>query len=61
MATPLTAHRLLKALRDEGLRVVEYKDWRTHDRNHKGPWGPVNGVMIHHTVSSGTASSVELC
>ncbi|MEU1664875.1 peptidoglycan-binding protein [Streptomyces sparsogenes] len=61
MATPLTADRLLKALRDEGLEVHEYRSWRTHNRNSKGPWGPVNGVMIHHTVTKGTASSVELC
>lgn len=61
MATPLTADRLVKALRDEGLKVIAYKSWRTHNRNHKGPWGPVNGVMIHHTVTKGTASTVELC
>lgn len=61
MATPLTADQLVKALRDEGLTVVEVGDWRTHNRNHKGAWGPVNGVMIHHTVTSGTASSVQLC
>ncbi|MFE1933428.1 peptidoglycan-binding protein [Streptomyces melanosporofaciens] len=61
MATPLTADRLLKALRDEGLEVHEYRDWRTHNRNSKGPWGPVNGVMIHHTVTKGTDSSVALC
>ncbi|MFC8658121.1 peptidoglycan-binding protein [Streptomyces parvus] len=61
MATPLTADRLLKALRDEGLKVVEHRSWRTNNRNHKGPWGPTHGVMIHHTVTSGTTSSVELC
>lgn len=61
MATPLTADRLLKALRDEGLEVHEVRSWRTHNRNSKGPWGPVNGVMIHHTVTKGTASSVALC
>lgn len=61
MATPLSADRLLQALRAEGVDVSEYKNWRTHNRNHMGPWGPVHGVMIHHTVSSGTASSVELC
>ncbi|MER5556029.1 peptidoglycan-binding protein [Streptomyces sp. NPDC002793] len=61
MATPLSAEKLLKALRDEGLRVVEHRSWRTHNRNHKGSWGPVNGVMIHHTVTSGTQSSVDLC
>ncbi|MFF3094120.1 peptidoglycan-binding protein [Streptomyces cyaneofuscatus] len=61
MATPLTADRLLKALRDEGLTVIEHRSWRTNNRNHKGPWGPMHGVMIHHTVTSGTANSVELC
>ncbi|MFE9819492.1 peptidoglycan-binding protein [Streptomyces sp. NBC_00236] len=61
MATPLTADQLLAALHAEGVDVVEYEDWRTHNRNHKGAWGPLNGVMIHHTVSSGTDASVELC
>ncbi|GAA2968680.1 peptidoglycan recognition family protein [Streptomyces enissocaesilis] len=61
MATPLTADQLLAALRTEGVTVVEHDGWRTHNRNHVGAWGPVNGVMIHHTVSSGTTASVELC
>ncbi|MGW6603338.1 peptidoglycan-binding protein [Streptomyces sp. NPDC055036] len=61
MATPLTADRLLATLRNEGLSVVEHRSWRTHNRNHKGLWGPMHGVMIHHTVTSGTESSVELC
>jgi hypothetical protein len=61
MAAPLSADRLLRALRDEGLRVIEHRSWRTNNRNHKGPFGPVHGVMIHHTVTSGTMSSVELC
>ncbi|MGW0642392.1 peptidoglycan-binding protein [Streptomyces badius] len=61
MATLLTADRLLKALRDEGLNVVEHRSWRTNNRNHKGAIGPMHGVMIHHTVTSGTMSSVELC
>ncbi|MFG3495459.1 peptidoglycan-binding protein [Streptomyces sp. NPDC047928] len=61
MATPLTADRLLAALRAEGVTVVEHPGWRTHHRNHTGSWGPVNGVMIHHTVSTGTTSSVDLC
>lgn len=61
MATPLSADRLLAALKTEGCKVVECRSWRTHNRNHKGPWGPVNGVMIHHTVTSGTDASVRLC
>jgi len=61
MASPLGLDRLLPALRAEGVRYYEYKNWRKHNRNHKGPWGPVNGVMIHHTVSSGDDSSVALC
>ncbi|MEV5240000.1 peptidoglycan-binding protein [Streptomyces cinnamoneus] len=61
MATPLSADQFVAALEAEGVTVVETGDWREHNRNHKGAWGPVNGVIIHHTVTSGTASSVELC
>ncbi|MFF5589739.1 peptidoglycan recognition protein family protein [Streptomyces hygroscopicus] len=61
MATPLSAAQFLAALKAEGVRVVEVGDWRHHNRNAKGPWGPVNGVMIHHTVTSGTKPSVDIC
>ncbi|MDT9688227.1 N-acetylmuramoyl-L-alanine amidase [Streptomyces sp. P9(2023)] len=61
MAPPMSASRFLDALRDEGLSVVQVGDWRTHNRNHKGPWGPVHGVMIHHTVTRGTANTVRIC
>lgn len=61
MATPLTADQIVSALRAEGVKVVEHRDWRHHDRNHKGAWGGVNGVMLHHTVSTGALSSVNLC
>lgn len=61
MAKGLSADRLVKALKDEGLTVHEVRNWRRHNRNSKGAWGPVNGVMIHHTVTSGTESSVQLC
>ncbi|MFD9815084.1 N-acetylmuramoyl-L-alanine amidase [Streptomyces sp. NPDC059080] len=61
MATPLTATAFLSALRAEGLSVVEVGSWRTHNRNAKGSWGPVNGVMVHHTVTSGTSKTVQIC
>jgi hypothetical protein len=49
MATPLSADRMLAALRAEGLHVVEHPGWRTHNREGHGAWGPLNGVVIHHT------------
>lgn len=49
MATPLSADAMLSALRAEGVNVRENTGWRTHNRNHKGAWGPVEGVVIHHT------------
>ncbi|MEW1895905.1 N-acetylmuramoyl-L-alanine amidase [Streptomyces albidoflavus] len=61
MAPPMSADRFLKALRDEGISVVEVGNWRAHNRNSKGAWGPVHGVMIHHTVTSGSATSVRIC
>ncbi|MFP3989690.1 N-acetylmuramoyl-L-alanine amidase [Streptomyces sp. E11-3] len=57
MATPLSAAALLAALRSEGVRAVERTGWRTHNRNHKGRWGGVNGVAIHHTAGT---NSLEL-
>ncbi|MFI5983113.1 N-acetylmuramoyl-L-alanine amidase [Streptomyces sp. NPDC051555] len=61
MAAPMSADRFIRALRGEELTVVQVGSWRTHNRNHKGPWGPVNGVMIHHTVTHGAEHTVEIC
>ncbi|MFB6618237.1 N-acetylmuramoyl-L-alanine amidase [Streptomyces sp. NPDC085524] len=61
MASPLSASTFLDAITGEGVDVVEVGSWRTHNRDHKGPWGPLHGVMIHHTVTEGTDYSVELC
>lgn len=61
MALPMTATKFLSALKAPGLSVREVGTWRTHNRNHKGKWGPANGIMIHHTVTRGTASTVQLC
>ncbi|MEU6389799.1 peptidoglycan-binding protein [Streptomyces sp. NPDC046939] len=58
MATPLSAYALARALRGEGVRVREHPGWQTRNRNHKGPWGPVNGVMLHHTAGR---DSLTLC
>lgn len=61
MATPLSADALVKALRAEGVTVVEHPGWRAHSRAGHGPWGPVHGVVIHHTATSGTDASVRMC
>ncbi|MFJ3283383.1 peptidoglycan recognition protein family protein [Streptomyces halstedii] len=60
MATPMTADQLVKALRAEGVRIKEHRSWRTHNRNHKGAWGPVHGVYIHHTAGVG-AGLADYC
>ncbi|AMW13435.1 peptidoglycan-binding protein [Streptomyces qaidamensis] len=60
MATPLTATRLVAALKAEGCAVREVAGWRTNNRNHKGPWGPVHGAMIHHTVTGAGTDVVGL-
>jgi hypothetical protein len=49
VATPLTADQLVAALKAEGVKVVEHAGWRTHNRNSRGAWGPVNGSVVHHT------------
>jgi hypothetical protein len=62
MASPLSATKLLSALKAEGLTVREVGSWRTHNRNRKGPFGPAHGVMLHHTGDYSTeAAMVQLC
>ncbi|MFJ3084357.1 peptidoglycan-binding protein [Streptomyces halstedii] len=51
MATPMTPTQIVSQLKKWGISYEEYKDWETHNRNHKGSWGPVNGFMVHHTGS----------
>jgi LysM repeat protein len=59
--TPMTAAKFASVLRAAGVTVVEIGNWETHNRNHIGAWGPVYGVMIHHTVTSGSARTVQIC
>lgn len=61
MAAPLTAGAFLSALRAEGISVVEVGSWKTHNRNKVGAWGPVNGIIVHHTVTKGTAKTIQIC
>ena len=61
MAVPPRPSVFAQILRNEGVTVVEVGDWEDHNRNHVGPWGPVHGVMIHHTVTSGSARTVAIC
>ncbi|GAA3770601.1 peptidoglycan-binding protein [Streptomyces chiangmaiensis] len=58
MAAPLTADAFAAALRGEGVHIQEHPNWRTHNRNHKGPWGSVHGVILHHTAGS---DSLRVC
>ncbi|WP_066952084.1 peptidoglycan-binding protein [Streptomyces lushanensis] len=58
MATPLGADAFARALRGEGVGVLEHANWRTHSRDRQGPWGPVHGVMLHHTAGT---DSLRLC
>lgn len=66
MATPLSYSAFISALKGTGLKVVEVKtngkSPQHHTRTAKDrPWGPVHGVMVHHTATSPTADAVEIC
>lgn len=52
MADPITPATLIRILKGEGLTVKTYKStWATHERDSATgkTFGPVHGVMIHHT------------
>ena len=53
MADPMTAAVLQRALLGEKLTVRVTKGWETHERDDETgkPFGPVHGVLIHHTAS----------
>lgn len=59
MAIPLSADSAFAALQKEGVLLrIGSADWRTHTRTtDRRLWGPVHGVMIHHTVTEGTTTS----
>ncbi|MYU25512.1 N-acetylmuramoyl-L-alanine amidase [Streptomyces sp. SID8352] len=61
----MTYAQFVAALRAEGLTVIEHptggRSPADHNRNHKGPWGPVHGVLVHHTVTSGHDRTIDIC
>lgn len=61
MATPMSATEFAAALRAEGLTVAVRSGWSTHNRASHGAWGPLNGVMIHHTASGDGPGIVDVC
>lgn len=60
MATSLTPSRLLGVLRAEGCTVREYRSWTTHERDDETgqAFGPVHGVMCHHTGPYSTEAGI---
>lgn len=57
MAKPITAKRFTELCAKWGIKTIPtHLNWATHNRNHKGDWNDLNGVMMHHT---GKFSSVN--
>ena len=51
--TAVTASDMLRYFDKWGVKYVPYRpDWATHNRNGKGDWGPINGVMVHNFASN---------
>lgn len=54
MADPIPGATLVRLFKGEGLTVkAPHADWMTHERDRATgkPFGPVHGVMMHHTAS----------
>lgn len=60
MATPLTAAQLVGAFTREGCNPQGYRDWANHERDAATgkTFGPVNGIVIHHTAGRDSLSLV---
>lgn len=61
MATPLTASQWRSALQAEGVHLVLENGWTTAGRDSSTgkTFGPVHGVMIHHTAGRDSLSIVK--
>jgi hypothetical protein len=59
MSAPMTPDQWRDALRAEGLTPAFYSGWTTYNRNHKGPFSDVRGVMIHHTAGRNSLEIVH--
>jgi hypothetical protein len=61
VADPIAPNTLIRILKGEGLDVKTYKSsWATHERDDETgkTFGPVHGVMIHHTAGLGVGNYV---
>lgn len=56
---PMSADEQVAAFKKWGLTVIEHAGWRTHNRAGHGAYGPLNGVVMHHTGSEISASAME--
>jgi hypothetical protein len=58
--TPLTAQQLFDTLKREGVDPKEFRSWRTHGRDSATgkTFGPVHGVVIHHTAGTNSLDLV---
>ena len=62
MATPMTPAEWRAALRAEGVAIAEYDGWTTRGRDAATgkPFGPVHGVLNHHTVATNSLKSIAV-
>jgi len=58
--TPLSPQQLFDALNREGVDPKEFRSWRTHGRDSATgkTFGPVHGVVIHHTAGTNSLDLV---
>lgn len=62
MATPMTPAQWRAALRAEGVHIAEYDGWTTRGRDAATgkAFGPVHGVLNHHTVATNSLKSIAV-
>lgn len=60
MADPMTPATLVRILKGEGITVATHAGWTDHERDDETgkPFGPVHGVMIHHTAGLNVADYI---
>lgn len=59
MSTPMTSDQIVAQFKKWGVKYTGHQGWSTHNRAGHGAWGPMHGILLHHTGSDGGQAGME--
>jgi hypothetical protein len=60
MSNPIAAARFAELVKNAEIPYVFHEGWQTRNRNQGRTYGPVHGVLLHHTVTTGLRTTLRI-